>query len=643
MVSLPQMCACYCGLLLIGCFVASAVGQEFQDTRADFEAAIKSAVAKAAPVLVQLEVVSADNATARANTASGPRTAVVVSAEGLAVTASANIPGTFTSLAVRLADGNLVPASLIGHDESCRLALLEFNGDNLSIPTAVTKSEIKVGQTAIAIGKSFSHLSPTVSVGIVSARDRFWGKALQTDAKISPRNYGGALVDLEGNVLGILLPFGEESEVDSASGSDWYDSGIGFAIPLADVMVRLAKWRERRNLKAGKIGLSFRKSISIPADATVEGSLPGSPAAIMGIKTGDTITGVDNHSIISLNDFKFAMGTKYAGDQVKFTLENDKGVSRMLEIELVGELPKYMPAALGIIPSRKPGKELLIDHVIPGSPAESAGLQTSDVLVSLNGEPIGSWDDLRVALRGLLPDTNVVVGWRTATNEGRKRDVKLARQTASILDFPAQEVAGSMTISAEQMPEFANRYWLLQGGSSETPRPLLVWLLSPGVSTKEQIEKQWQELERHSAIVIAVESANKERWLPDDAEAVLRSLGEVTRKFRVDPNRVAIAGADSSGEVASLVLAANRDRFQGLVLVDSPLSDRIKEFVSAPDIPLSVLFASRSSFSAREELSLNQKSLAEWGIPVGTTDLPNDHAKVIESRVFRWLDCLDRL
>ncbi|MEQ1904999.1 MAG: PDZ domain-containing protein [Pirellulaceae bacterium] len=629
--------------LVFSLATVTVCGQTLPDSTASFEAAIKSAVATAAPSLVQLEVVAADNTAAKADLASGPRTAVIVAPEGLAVTASVNIPENYTSIAVRLGDGSLVPATLIGHDESCRLALLEFTASNLPIAIAVPKSEIKVGQTAIAIGKSFSHDKPTVSVGIVSALNRFWGRAIQSDAKISPRNYGGALIDLDGRVFGVLLPLGEQSEVDTDSGTEWYDSGIGFAIPMADVMDRLDKWRNERNLKAGKVGLSFRKSTSIPAQAVVEGSSPGSPAATAGIKSGERVTGVDGQSIKSLNDFKFAMGSRYAGDRVKFTLEDDKKNSRSLEIELVGELPKYLPAGLGIIPSRGDGKGLVIDFVMPGSPAESVGLQAGDTLVSFNNEPVESWDQLRVAIRSLLPDTEVTVGWRTASGEGRKREVKLARQSASFVDLPLRDTTSSPTIAVEQMPEFANRYWLVQNGNADTPRPLLVWLLPPGASTEEQIAAQWKELEQHSAIVIAVESAKKDRWLPDDVEAVLRALGEVTRKLRIDSNRVAIGGADSSGEVASLMAAANRDRFQGLILVNSPLSDRLRDFVSAPEIPLAVLFASSANFSGRDEVSINQKNLFDAGISVGSVDLLNNDARTIEAKILRWLESIDRL
>src|SRR5256885_2038084 len=71
---------------------------------------------------------------------------------------------------------------------------------------------------------------PSVSVGIVSALGRMYGKAVQTDAKVSPVNYGGPLVGIDGRVQGVLVPASPRGDSDAA-GVEWYDSGIGFAIP----------------------------------------------------------------------------------------------------------------------------------------------------------------------------------------------------------------------------------------------------------------------------------------------------------------------------------------------------------------------------------------------------------------------------
>ena len=117
--------------------------------------------------------------------------------------------------------------------------------EKLPVPEAVPESEIHVGQWAIALGRTFDTAQPNMSVGIVSGLNRIWGKAMQTDAKISPSNYGGPLVDIRGRVLGVLVPLSPDKHEDVA-GVEWYDSGIGFAVPLAHVNTVLPRLSEGR-------------------------------------------------------------------------------------------------------------------------------------------------------------------------------------------------------------------------------------------------------------------------------------------------------------------------------------------------------------------------------------------------------------
>ncbi len=109
----------------------------------------------------------------------------------------------------------------------------------------------EIGQWAIALGRTLdpnADQPPSVSVGIISALDRIWGKAIQTDAKVSPTNYGGPLVDLDGRVQGVLVPASPRAEGETA-GFEWYDSGIGFAIPLEDVNAVLPRLKEGKDLQ----------------------------------------------------------------------------------------------------------------------------------------------------------------------------------------------------------------------------------------------------------------------------------------------------------------------------------------------------------------------------------------------------------
>ena len=98
---------------------------------------------------------------------------------------------------------------------------------------------MRVGQWAIAVGRTFESDRPNMAVGILSAVERIWGKAIQTDAAVSPNNYGGPLVDIRGRVMGVLVPLSPEAAGEVA-GMEWYDSGIGFAIPMEHIQPGLA-------------------------------------------------------------------------------------------------------------------------------------------------------------------------------------------------------------------------------------------------------------------------------------------------------------------------------------------------------------------------------------------------------------------
>ena len=108
----------------------------------------------------------------------------------------------------------------------------------------------------MAVGRTLDSADVNVSVGIISATGRIWGRAIQTDAKISAHNYGGPLVDVRGRVLGILTPM-SPTESGARAGSEWYDSGIGFAVPLADVLAVLPKLQAGHDQRGGLAGVSF--------------------------------------------------------------------------------------------------------------------------------------------------------------------------------------------------------------------------------------------------------------------------------------------------------------------------------------------------------------------------------------------------
>ncbi|MFN9913964.1 MAG: S1C family serine protease, partial [Pirellulaceae bacterium] len=166
----------------------------------------------------------------------------VVAEDGWIITSLFQFRGEPAAITVILPNGTRKAAKLVARDYARALALLKVEVDEKLIPAKPSpRQRWQIGQWTVALGKTFDLSVASRSIGILSAIDRIFGRAIQTDCKVSPHNYGGPLIDIEGRVMGILAPIdpgiATEGEVQQ-----WYDSGIGFAIPLEDVLQRLPKF-----------------------------------------------------------------------------------------------------------------------------------------------------------------------------------------------------------------------------------------------------------------------------------------------------------------------------------------------------------------------------------------------------------------
>ena len=124
-----------------------------------------------------------------------------------------------------------------------------------------------------------------MTVGIVSAVGRMFGKALQTDADVSTANYGGPLVDIRGRVLGLIVPMSPQATSETA-GMEWYDSGIGFAVPIAPLAERIEQMKKGEDQRAGLLGIGMQPSNPHTALAELSVVRPDSPAGRAGLKKG---------------------------------------------------------------------------------------------------------------------------------------------------------------------------------------------------------------------------------------------------------------------------------------------------------------------------------------------------------------------
>jgi serine protease Do len=415
---------------------------------------------------VQIRTIGGLEAIGETLLAVGPTTGLVVSDDGYIVSSAFNFVQQPASILVTLPSGRQVPAELIATDHSRMMVLLKAAGvSNLPVPEHVPANEIRVGQWAVAVGRTFRADRTNVSVGIVSALGRMFGKVFQTDADVSTANYGGPLVDIRGRVLGVIVPLAPQAASEVA-GVEWYDSGIGFAVPLEAILQRLEPMKQGKDQHAGILGIGLSPRNPHSAPAKLAAVRPDAPAGKAGLQKDDRIVEIDGQPIRTQTDLRFALGTRYGGDSVTIVVERD---DRRIErtITLAGELPAFRHAFLGILPLRtaieaadeNPNAEtdddenseeqeptaqaaenwaeselgVAVRMVFPGSPAESAGIQPQDRILKINGVVVNSIDAAIGEMNNVAPESEVTLQLKSG-DDTRDVSITAARLSANVPD-----------------------------------------------------------------------------------------------------------------------------------------------------------------------------------------------------------------
>ncbi|HPM83617.1 MAG TPA: PDZ domain-containing protein, partial [Candidatus Anammoximicrobium sp.] len=401
------------------------------------EQAVKAAVAKIAPSVLRIETIGGLERVERVLVGTGATTGLAVSADGYIISSAFNFIQQPSSILVTLPSGKRATAQIVARDRSRMLVLLKVAGDEpLVVPELVPRQEMVVGQWTIAVGRTFEQDQPNVSVGILSATSRIWGKAVQTDAKISPSNYGGPLIDIRGRVLGVLVPLSPQQQ-DEVAGAEWYDSGIGFAIPLIDVVRHLDKLKRGEELHPGLLGITLKGNDIYGDPPDIAACQPKSPAKQAGLQAGDRIVEVDGIKIVRQTQLRHALGPRYAGDQVKIVvLRGDQRLE--LAVELADKLEPYENPFLGLLPGRSPVAKpgVTIRYVYPGSPAAEAGIQAEDRLVRLADKPV----------------TDVASAWEILGSYEPKQRIKVGVERGSETKEFEVELAGLPPAIPENLP-----------------------------------------------------------------------------------------------------------------------------------------------------------------------------------------------
>lgn len=364
---------------------------------------------------------------------------VIVSRDGYIVTNN-HVVGDADVVEVRLADERVFSAKLIGADPKSDVAVIRIDARNLPVVRLGDSSKLKVGNFVIAVGNPFG-LEGTVTHGIISALGRTglnigvdYENFIQTDAPINPGNSGGALVNTEGELIGI------NTAILSGSGTN---VGIGFAIPVNLAMNIVRSIEKTGKVVRGWMGVTVQEvtpaiakamGLAAPRGALVAEVAKNSPAATAGIRQGDILVAIDGNEVRDASSIRLFISQVAPGTRVPvrilrdgkaFTVNVTMGDLARAEVaeaqytvkdnRFLGgatftELSPAVRESLGIASTVR---GVVVSGVQAGSAAQSMGLGPGDVILDLNGVKTPGLPEFKQALKKM---------------EGRKASVTLFRQ-----------------------------------------------------------------------------------------------------------------------------------------------------------------------------------------------------------------------
>ncbi|HQW19014.1 MAG TPA: trypsin-like peptidase domain-containing protein, partial [Bacteroidia bacterium] len=345
---------------------------------------------------------------------------VIISDDGYIVTNN-HVVDNADKVDVTLDDKRTFTAKVIGKDPSTDLALLKIDQTGLTYSKFANSDDIKVGQWVLAVGNPFN-LTSTATAGIVSAKGRNIHilndqqfpieSFIQTDAAVNPGNSGGALVNLNGDLLGI------NAAIASNTGSY---TGYSFAIP-ANIVRKVTKdLLEYGKVQRGFIGVTLRdidqqlaqnKGLKSMQGVYIDGVVSGGAGQAAGIKPGDVVTKVGETTVNSASELQEQIGRFGPGDKVNLTLNRD-GTEKNYQIvlrdnsggervERANNNVNMMGAEFGEV-TDKEKKQLGISNGVKvaglqSGKLRSAGIREGFIITSIDNKKINSPDDIEAAL-----------------------------------------------------------------------------------------------------------------------------------------------------------------------------------------------------------------------------------------------------
>ena len=374
---------------------------------------------------------------------------VIISKDGYIVTNNHVIAGA-DEISVTLNDNRQFKGRIIGTDEETDLALIKIEGDDFPTIPVGDSDALKVGEWVLAVGNPFN-LTSTVTAGIVSAKARSLGMSqqtgkqsiesyIQTDAAINQGNSGGALVNAQGELIGI------NAALFSPTGSN---TGYGFAIPTSIMKKVVADLKQFGTVQRVKLGVSVTALTEEPGDTQVADKagkklsdikkearekygvidglwvreiVEGSSASGSDIKVDDVIIGMDGKAIHKFADLQEILAKHRPGDKVQVkvmrdkkeknievTLKNEQGTTKIVknaDMDILGAAFRPVPDELK--KQLNLGYGLQVTGVSSGKMSD-AGVRKGFIILKANDQPMRKVSDLEEVMKAAVKSPNQVL------------------------------------------------------------------------------------------------------------------------------------------------------------------------------------------------------------------------------------------
>lgn len=381
----------------------------------------------------------ANNERDRRPLARGAGSGVIVDpGEGLIIT-NHHVVADATEISVRLSDDRTLDAKLLGSDPGTDVALLQVEAEDLVGIAFADVSTVAVGDYVVAIGNPFG-IGQTVTSGIVSALGRAginndnYEDFIQTDAAINLGNSGGALVDMEGNLIGI------NTAIISGSGGS---NGIGFAVPtdmVASVMEHLKRDGEVRR---GLLGVTIADAtpdivaaldVDVNEGAVVTSVMPDSAAEQAGVQISDVIVEIDGRPVQGSRQLRNMVGLMRQDQEVELALYRDgrretlrARIGGSSGLAIAGEPQASVSNEFrgAILETVRRDNNVLNQGVEVASLSQNgaawaAGLRAGDIIVEVNRRKVADLEAFTIATSVDALETSDGVIALTVVREGRK-------------------------------------------------------------------------------------------------------------------------------------------------------------------------------------------------------------------------------